>query len=110
LKSNRSPSGTCVVVGRNEVTTGNSNSTGTGCHHYIERANPSKYSQAAGNFDEVASWGWIVGKESITTADLGENLQFDERKAQRIVKKLVEVGLLKRIGAGKSTTYEVRNL
>jgi ATP-dependent DNA helicase RecG len=62
------------------------------------------------NFDEVASWGWIVGRESITTADLGENMQFDERKAQRIVKKLVEVGLLKRIGAGKSTRYEVRSL
>jgi ATP-dependent DNA helicase RecG len=62
------------------------------------------------NFDEVASWEWIVGRESITTADLGENMQFDERKAQRIVKKLVEVGLLKRIGAGKSTRYEVRSL
>lgn len=61
-------------------------------------------------FDEVASWGWIVGRESITTADLAESMQFDERKAQRIVKKLVDVALLKRIGAGKSTRYEVQNL
>ncbi len=62
------------------------------------------------NFDEVAAWGWIVGQESITTGDLAENLRFDERKAQRIVKKLVDVGLLKRSGAGKATRYQVQNL
>ena len=59
------------------------------------------------NADEKASWEFIVGRESITTPKLMEQMGFDERKAQRILKKLLDSGLLRRLGRGPATRYEV---
>lgn len=58
------------------------------------------------NEDEKASWAFISGRDSIRSPELMEEMNFDERKAQRVLKKLQEVGLLQRIGRGPSTRYE----
>lgn len=59
------------------------------------------------NADERASWGYIVGKDSVTSGALMKQMGFDERKAQRVLKKLQEAGLLRRVGQGSRTRYEV---
>lgn len=40
-------------------------------------------------------------------SELMERLGIDERKAQRILKKLVDVKLIRRVGQGPATRYEV---
>ncbi len=59
------------------------------------------------NADEKASWQFIVGRESVTSRVLMEQMGFDERKAQRVLKKLLDTGLLRRVGRGPATRYEV---
>jgi len=59
------------------------------------------------NADENAAWQFILTKESVTSRELIENMQFDERKAQRVLKKLIDAGLLERIGKGPATRYKV---
>lgn len=59
------------------------------------------------NADEKASWRFIVVRESVTSSDLVKQLGFEERKAQRILKKLQELALIRRIGRGRATRYEV---
>jgi chromosome segregation and condensation protein ScpB len=34
---------------------------------------------------------------------------FDERKAQRVLRKLVEEGLVRRVGKGRATQYTAAN-
>ena len=59
------------------------------------------------NADEKASWQFIVGRESVTSPVLMEEMGFDERKAQRVLKTLLDSGLLRRVGRGPPTRYEV---
>lgn len=59
------------------------------------------------NDDEKASWQFIVGRESVTSPQLMKHMSFDERKAQRVLKKLQDVKLLRRVGKGPSTRYVV---
>ena len=59
------------------------------------------------NEDERAAWRFIAGKGATTTPELMASLDIDERKAQRILRKLVEIGLIRRIGGGPATHYEV---
>ena len=59
------------------------------------------------NADEKASWQFIVGRESVTSPVLMEEMGFDERKAQRVLKALVDSGLLRRVGRGPATRYQV---
>lgn len=59
------------------------------------------------NDDERASWEFIAGRESVTSPELMEHMDFDERKAQRVLKKFQDAGLLRRIGKGPATHYEV---
>jgi ATP-dependent DNA helicase RecG len=59
------------------------------------------------NDDESASWEFIAGKQTVTTSELMERMSFDERKAQRVLKKLHDVRLLRRVGRGPATHYEV---
>jgi ATP-dependent DNA helicase RecG len=58
------------------------------------------------NADERESWRFILGQEFVTTALLMKELSLDERKAQRILRKLQDKGLLRRIGQGPATRYE----
>ena len=59
------------------------------------------------NADEKASWQFIVGRDSVTSPVLMEQMGFDERKAQRVLKALLDSGLLRRVGRGPATRYEV---
>lgn len=59
------------------------------------------------NDDEQASWEFIAGRQSVTSPDLMARLGFDERKAQRVLKKLQDAGLLRRLGRGPATHYQV---
>jgi len=59
------------------------------------------------NADENAAWQFILTKESVTSRELIESMKFDERKAQRVLKKLIDAGLLERIGKGPATRYKV---
>ncbi len=59
------------------------------------------------NADEQAGWEFLAGKEAVTSRDLMGQLGFDEKKAQRILKKLMQVHLIRRIGRGPATRYEV---
>jgi ATP-dependent DNA helicase RecG len=59
------------------------------------------------NEDEKKSWQFIAGRESVTSPQLMKHMGFDERKAQRVLKKLRDAKLLRRVGKGPSTRYEV---
>jgi len=59
------------------------------------------------NADEKASWRFVVGREFVTSAVLIKQMGFDERKAQRVLKKLEDTGLLRRVGRGPATRYLV---
>jgi ATP-dependent DNA helicase RecG len=54
-----------------------------------------------------ASLAFIVGRESVTSPVLMEEMGFDERKAQRVLRALLDSGLLRRVGRGPATRYEV---
>jgi ATP-dependent DNA helicase RecG len=59
------------------------------------------------NTDEKATWQFVVSREFVTSAEVMEHLEFDERKAQRILRKLIDKKLIRRIGKGPATRYEV---
>ena len=59
------------------------------------------------NKDERAAWEFIATRKAVTSPDLSERMKFDERKAQRVLKKLQGVGLLRREGKGPATRYDV---
>src|SRR5262249_4439511 len=58
------------------------------------------------NDDEQAGWIFVAAKDKFTRRDLMKGLGFDERKAQRILKKLLEIKLIRRVGKGPATRYE----
>ncbi len=60
--------------------------------------------------DELSAWQFVALKDSINSRDLMEKLEFDERKAQRVLKKLMGVNLVRRVGKGPATRYEVVRL
>lgn len=62
------------------------------------------------NADEKSAWQFLSSKDSISSRDLMEQLGFDERKAQRVLKKLMEVDLARRVGKGPATRYEAVRL
>ena len=55
----------------------------------------------------AAAWQVASLRQSISTRELIDATDFDERKAQRALKSLVEVGLLRAIGKGRATRYAV---
>ena len=57
--------------------------------------------------DQEAAWGIAAGRESITARMLMDRLEFNERKAQRIMRGLLDAGLVSRAGAGRATRYEL---
>lgn len=59
------------------------------------------------NDDEKASWEFVSGRQSVSSSELMAQMKFDERKAQRVLKKLQDAGLLRRAGRGPATRYEV---
>lgn len=59
------------------------------------------------NRDERRSWQFMVGRDSTSTRELMAAMEFDERKAQRVFKKLWDVGLIRPLGKGRATRYQV---
>ena len=57
--------------------------------------------------DEKAAWEYVVSQGLVTSSALMRELGFDERKAQRVLRKLVGAGLLRRVGQGPGTRYEI---
>ncbi len=62
---------------------------------------------AALNRDERIGWEFVARKGAVASADLMRQFGFDEKKAQRILKKLTQIKLIRRIGKGPATRYEL---
>ena len=60
------------------------------------------------NADEKRGWEYLATKTACTRAAYEQHMEIDTRKAQRHFKNFVEFGLLRKIGASTSTSYEVR--
>jgi ATP-dependent DNA helicase RecG len=56
---------------------------------------------------ERKTWQFMVGREFVTSPELMAAMGFDERKAQRVLKKLLDVRLIRRVGKGRATRYMV---
>ncbi|GEM_PF-2258972 len=64
--------------------------------------------QRALNDDEKRSWEFLSTKTSVSRNEYAEHMRFDSRKAQRHLKRFVELGLLHKVGASSSTKYKVQ--
>ena len=59
------------------------------------------------NKDEKAGWEFLASRQSATMTEYADHLEFDKRKAQRHLSRFVKLGLLRRVGIGRATRYEV---
>jgi len=59
------------------------------------------------NPDGKRTWQFVVGREFVTSAEVMEHLECDERKAQRMLRKLMDEKLIRRIGRGPATRYGI---
>ena len=59
------------------------------------------------NEDETRVWQFASTKESLSSPMVTNQFGFEERKAQRILRKLEDNQLLRRHGKGRATRYEV---
>ena len=59
------------------------------------------------NDDEKEGWKYLTSRMVTTAPEYAEALKFDERKTQRQLKKFIDLGLLRRIGQGRASRYEV---
>jgi ATP-dependent DNA helicase RecG len=56
---------------------------------------------------ERAGWQWLAARDSVTTAEYQGAMRLPNRTAKNHIKKFTELGLLRMIGAGRATRYEV---
>lgn len=56
---------------------------------------------------ERAGWAWLVTREVITTAEYQEAMEIPNRTAKFHLKRMADLGLLRVVGAGRATRYEV---
>lgn len=56
---------------------------------------------------EMTGWQWLSTKERVTTPEYEKVMGVPNRTAKNQIKKLVDLGLLRRRGAGPATFYEV---
>jgi ATP-dependent DNA helicase RecG len=57
---------------------------------------------------ERAGWAWLVTRETVTTAEYQEAMGVPNRTAKYQLRRLTELGLLRMVGAGRATHYEVQ--
>lgn len=57
--------------------------------------------------DELAGWQFLASRTGTTRAAYVDHTGFEDRKAQRHLKRFVELGLLERHGKGPATEYRV---
>jgi ATP-dependent DNA helicase RecG len=62
---------------------------------------------AALNDDARASWEFVAEKGTVTTSELRAHTGFAEKKAQRILRQFIELHLIRRVGKGRATRYEI---
>jgi len=62
------------------------------------------------NAEERRGWEYLATKTACTRAAYEQHMGVDTRKAQRHFKRFVGLGLLRKIGASTSTSYEVQRL
>ena len=55
--------------------------------------------------DEKAALQTILANQPVTTAEVMAETGFDERKTQRVLRKLIDAGLVRRVGKGRATQY-----
>jgi len=56
---------------------------------------------------ERAGWAWLVTRETVTSAEYQEAMDVPGRTAKYQLKRLTDLGLLRMVGAGRATPYEV---
>jgi len=59
------------------------------------------------NADEKRGWEILSTKTTFTRAEYDAHMGTDKRKAQRQLKRFVELGLVRSVGAGRTARYEV---
>ena len=75
--------------------------------HEAVQISQSRFAKLIGvNLRTLQNWE----QQSVTSPVLMEEMGFDERKAQRVLKTLLDFGLLRRVGRGPTTRYEVVRL
>ena len=57
---------------------------------------------------ERAGWTWLSTQDLVTTAEYEEAMGVPNRTAKNHLKKLTDLGLLVRVGAGRATKYRVQ--
>ncbi len=56
---------------------------------------------------ERVGWAWLVTRETVTTAEYQEAMEIPNRTAKFHLKRMTDFGLLRVVGAGRATRYEV---
>ncbi len=56
---------------------------------------------------ERSGWAWLAGRDTVTSAEYAAALGLPNRTALNHLKRLTGLGLLRRVGAGPATRYEV---
>jgi ATP-dependent DNA helicase RecG len=56
---------------------------------------------------ERKGWAWLVTRETVTAAEYQEAMNVPNRTAKNHLRKLTALGLLRMVGAGRATHYEV---
>ena len=57
--------------------------------------------------DGLTGWEFMASKGAASRSELMEHMRVDERKAQRILKKLIDADLVRRVGKGPATRYNI---
>jgi ATP-dependent DNA helicase RecG len=59
------------------------------------------------NADEKNGWKFLTTRTTFTRAEYESHTRVDKRKAQRQLKRFVELGLIKPLGGGRTAKYEI---
>ena len=59
------------------------------------------------NDDARRSWEYLSTQKSVSRKEFQAHMRFDTRKAQRILKQLMELGLMQKVGASSATKYKI---
>ena len=59
------------------------------------------------NKEEIKGWEFLATTTSCSRAEYEQHMEIDKRKAQRHLKRFIELGLLRKVGVSSATTYEV---
>jgi ATP-dependent DNA helicase RecG len=72
----------------------------------VTRALPPRVADSLSK-DEVAGWQFLASQVTVTSDRYAKHMKLDKRTAQRHFNRFLKLGLLRRVGKGPSTRYEV---